>query len=461
MHRIQEDRLVKWIASDKPKPLVIRGARQVGKSTLIRNFAANHKLELFEINLENHPEMETVFQSRDLRKIVQSIAAICDKSFNVKNKLLFLDEIQATPSALSALRLFFENQHDYFPVIAAGSLLEFTLAKFTRSMPVGRIEFLHMGPMSFEEFVQAMGHTYMTSVLQGFTIGDELDAASHLKFIKLLREYLVVGGMPEVVDAYRQHQDLKQVKAIQQFILDTYQDDFYKYGGVIDERVIRLLRTSFNYIPANIGQKIKYSNISRDDKSQYVKSALDLLNLARVCHLVHHSSSSGLPLAAQKSEKMFKVLFLDIGLMNRKTGTDWLSLSGLDDHRLINEGQIAEQFVGQQLMFEADGVVPPELFYWQRESRSSSAEVDFVVGSGPNVMPVEVKAGKSGSMKSLIRFLYEKKLNVAVRFDLNPPSVVTLTTRVENTTIEYTLISLPIYMAGQLHRLLYEYRLTQ
>ena len=457
MYRLQEDRLKEWIAQAKPKPLILRGARQVGKSTLIQSFAAKMQLNLYEINLENHPEMDQVFQSMDLKKIIQSIEAICDKVFQPSKALVFFDEIQGTPSALSALRLFFDNPKQYFPVVCAGSLLEFTLESYTSSMPVGRIEYLHMGPMCFEEFLIALDKQSLVNLLENFSIGDDIDAVSHGKLSKLLREYFAVGGMPEAVESYRKQESLKAVQPILQFILDTYRGDFYKYGKKIDQRTLKLLGASFDFIPSNIGRKIKYSNISRDEKSQYVKSAIKLLSLARVCHLVHHSSCSGIPLKIQKSDKVFKALFLDVGLMNRQTGMDWISLNALDDVKLVNEGSVAEQFVGQQLLYDREGVTPPELFYWQREARSSSAEVDFVVSSGDLIVPIEVKAGKSGTMKSLLQFVVEKNLDFSIRFDMNSPSQNMISN--SSKTGEFTLVSLPLYLAGQLPRLLEGYRL--
>ena len=457
MQRLQEDRLERWIAQPRPKPLVLRGARQVGKSTLIQAFAQSKGLNLYEINLENHPEMESVFQSMDLKKIIQSIEAICDKAFEASQSLVFFDEVQGTPSALTALRLFFDNPKEYFPVVCAGSLLEFTLENYPSSMPVGRIEYLHMGPMCFEEFLLALDKHSLVKVLRSFTIGENLDLVTHGKLSKLLREYFAVGGMPEAVESYRQQDSLKIVQPILQFIIDTYRGDFYKYGMKIDQRSLRLLGLAYDFIPANVGRKVKYSAIARDDRAQYVKSALNLLSQARVCHHVYHSSCSGIPLKVQKNEKIFKTLFLDIGLMNRQMGMDWISLSSLDDIKLVNEGSIAEQFVGQELLYDRDGVTPPELFYWQRQAKSSAAEVDYVVSSGNVVIPIEVKAGKSGTLKSLFQFAAEKDLDFAVRFDLNPPSQSVIANSNQGGSL--SLVSLPLYLAGQLPRLLNEFRI--
>jgi hypothetical protein len=458
MHRLQLDRLIQWISSPKPKPLVIRGARQTGKSTLVRNFAADHHLNLYEVNLEYHPEMDKVFQTLDLKLIIKAIESVCNRKFTAKNSLVFFDELQSAPSALAALRVFFDNSGDYFPVIAAGSLLEFTLHTFQRSMPVGRIEYLHLGPMTFTEFLIAMGEDTLVSRINEFQIGDSIDDMSHKKLKSLTRDFLAVGGMPEAVLKFTETESLKDVQAVQQFILDTYREDFYKYINKLDDRILRIIRASFDFVPFNAGRKIKYSTISRDDKAQYVRTAIDLLSLARVIHLVFHSNASGLPLSSQIDQKTFKCLFLDVGLMNRRCGVDWATLSNLDDIQLIDEGKIAEQFVGQHLLYDPDGVLPPEVFYWHREAKSSSAEVDFVMSSGEVIIPIEVKSGKSGSMKSLHQMMFEKDLRYATRFDMNPPSVSKVHINIKGEPNEYNLISLPVYLAGQWRRCFDELR---
>ncbi len=458
MRRVQQLRLDKWISKARPKPLVIRGARQVGKSTLVRNFAAEQKLDLFEINLENYPEMDDIFSRKDFSGILKAVEAICDKPFHAKNSLIFFDEIQATPAGLAALRLFFDQTGDYIPVIAAGSLLEFVLAEYSHSMPVGRIEFLHMGPMKFQEFLDALGHQALRGQLEDFRLGDSVNPITHKKLLSLTREFLAVGGMPEAVSVYVHTKSLKEVQAAQQYIVDTFRDDFFKYGTKIDAKTLRILRNSFDYIPFHVGQKIKYSKISSEDKAESVKKSLDILSLARVILRIVSSSCNGMPLASHANHKIFKCLFLDVGLMNRRCGVDWASLSKLDDTRLIDEGKIAEQFVGQELLFGDEGIAPPELFFWHRDEKNSAAEVDYMLTVGDLILPVEVKSGKTGAMKSLHRFLFEKNLSAALRFDLNPPSQGDFQVITDGQPIKFRLHSLPIYMAGMGQRLFELYR---
>jgi len=222
------------------------------------------------------------------------------------------------------------------------------------------------------------------------------------------------------------------------------------------------LQKIFNFIPRSVGKKIKYSNISRDEAARELRFAIELLSKARIISPVFHSHCSGLPLQAEIDEFTYKALFLDIGLMNRICGLDWLAVSFLDDRQLINEGAMAEQFVGQHLLYFRGLSDPPELCYWLRQQKSANAEVDYVISHGDLITPVEVKAGKSGTLKSLLQFVLNKNSRLGVRFDLTPPSMqrVTHSLRQAQSTsnIKFDLISLPLYMVGQLGRILSLYR---
>jgi predicted AAA+ superfamily ATPase len=281
-----------------------------------------------------------------------------------EDSLLFLDEIQATPNALQALRYFYEERAD-LPVVAAGSLLEFALSTHSFSMPVGRVQYLHMGPMTFRESV-----------------------------------------------------------------------------------------------PRMLGQKIKYVNLASGERAARVRTMIHRLAKAQVVLPVFHSHCSGLPLGADIDDSVFKLAFLDVGLANHLCGLAWRDISDADDTRLVNEGGMAEQYVAQQLAWF--GRSKPELTYWHREGRQGNAEIDFALAVGPIIYPVEVKAGKSGTLKSLDQFILHKRLNTALRFDLNPPSRQTVThsarTPTGNEAVTYERLSLPLYAIGELPRLLEEHR---
>ncbi len=453
MRRSAEENLDRWHRSDDRKPLVIRGARQVGKSTLVRLFVEKAKFELYEINLERHLELDDVFKTMDIPGILHELEPIVGTAINASEGILFLDEIQATPHALAALRYFFEDLPQ-LRVIAAGSLLEFVLAKHTFSMPVGRIEYLHLGPASFEEFLEEI-EPYPLLPLRAATPDEPMAKSAHERLLFRFREFLMVGGMPEAVVSFAKSQQFSEVALKQQTILATYLDDFSKYARQSD--LIRLQRV-FNYAPRAIGTKVKYSNISREERSRELRNAIDLLVKAKVLSPVYHSDCSGLPLHADIDERAYKLLFLDVGLMNRACGLDWTAISNLEPQRLVNEGAIAEQFVGQHLLRLAEERLMPHLCYWLREGRSSNAEVDFVISQGDAIVPIEVKAGASGSLRSLWQFARKKKSPFALRFDLNPISCQKVSYDIPTAnsleTVESRLISMPLYMAGQCPRII-------
>lgn len=456
LKRTAEKYLYDWHRKARRKPLVLRGARQVGKSTLVRRFAQNNGLVLNEINLEQHLYLDTIFKSLDMEIIIRELDALVGRNICAPGAVLFLDEIQATPHAMQALRYFYENRPD-LPVISAGSLLEFALADLHFSMPVGRIEYYHLGPMTFGEFLIAV-EPGLSPYLFGFHINQTIPFIAHQKLIKRQREYLCVGGMPEAVRAFVEANALTEVTAVHRAIAETYQDDFSKYAKQKD---LALMQKVFRQIPRIIGQKVKYSNISREDKSREVKAVIDLLVKARVCHQVFHSHCSGVPLMADINENVYKLLFMDVGMAAWLTGLDWIALQALDGQALVNEGKLAEQFVGQHLLHPFE---PPRLTYWLREAKSANAEVDFVTASGNQVIPIEVKAGKSGTLKSLQQFALNKNANLCVRFDLNLPDLQEIThaamTDGGSVPVSYTLLSLPLYLVGELPRILDEIRMA-
>lgn len=457
IQRVAEKFLATWLRKDTRKPLVLRGARQVGKSTLVRRFAQENGLLLNEVNLERHLRLDDIFKTTDVQNICRELEAITGKDIKGKESLLFLDEVQATPHALMALRYFFEELPDT-PIIAAGSLLEFTLADHSFSMPVGRIEYYHLHPVSFLEFVSAL-EPALSKYLLELTPSSPPPDTAHQKLSQLQRQFFFVGGMPEAVANYQKNKSLASVSEVHRSIIGTYQDDFAKYAGRND---LLLLQKVLAFIPRSLGKKIKFSAIDRDQRSAKVKEAVDLLAKARVCHKVCHSHCTGIPLSAEANDSVYKLLFMDIGLANHVCGLDWTAISGMDEQQLVNEGGLAEQFIGQHLVNFSQGLEAPQLQYWLREGKTANAELDYVISRGNWVIPVEVKSGKSGSLKSLHQFMHQKKLNLAVRFDLNPPSYQdvshTIITAEGSAEVKFSLISLPLYAVEQLPRIIDEQR---
>ncbi len=454
MERKQLQFLQSWLENKKRKPLVIRGARQVGKSTLVELFAQKNHVKLCNVNLERYPELASIFAGKDPRQILQQIEFLPNIKDISEDTLLFLDEIQAVPEAIPALRYFYEDMPD-FSVISAGSLLEFALADHTFSMPVGRIQYLHMGPMTFSEFLLAIGESNLFLFIKNYEAGQGIGEIVHQRLLELLRSYYFVGGMPEAVAVFAKTRSYKAVMEVHNSIIETYRDDFPKYSG--SRNLSRMLNV-FNFAARNVGSKIKYSNISSQDQSVTIKRDIELLTMARVIGKVVHSNCSGLPLQADIKERVYKLLFLDIGLMNAICGLDWPSLKQIDEKKIINQGAIAEQFIGQHLQAMLSDKPNRELNYWLREGKSSNAELDFVVGIKGNIIPIEVKFGATGTLKSLHQFMGTKNAQLAVRFDSSPPSEQQIDTKIkvnnEVEKVQYQLLSLPLYLVERLDSLL-------
>lgn len=457
MEREQLQFLHDWLNGNIRKPLIIRGARQVGKSTLVELFAKNTKKTLLNVNLERYPELAPIFSGKDPTEIIQQLEFLPNMAPVNKNALLFLDEIQAVPEAIPALRYFYEDRPE-IPVVCAGSLLEFVLSDHSFSMPVGRIQYLHMGPMTFTEFLNAVGEEKLASFIMHYTLDQKIGEIAHNRLSSLLRSYYYIGGMPEAAAVFAESQSYKNVSRVHNSIIETYQEDFSKYAG---SRNLVRMRNVFNFVARNIGKKIKYSNISTQDQSGTLKKDLELLSMARIIGKVTHSHCTGLPLQADLEEKVYKTLFLDVGLMNAVCGLNWHIVSQMDDIKLINEGAMAEQFIGQHLQHLLADSPNRDLTYWLREGRSSNAEVDFVIGIAGSIIPIEVKAGSAGKLKSLHQFMGQKKAPVAIRFDSSLPSVHPIKTIInigkERKDVNYPLISLPLYLIERLKIIVEDY----
>ena len=441
--------LEKWLVHPNRKPLVIRGARQVGKSTLVRQFAAERGLTLCEIDLERHRDLRGVFVTMDAARICEELSVLAGQAVDAPGCLLFLDEIQAVPEAIAALRYLREERPE-LPVVAAGSLLEFTLGKARISMPVGRITYLFLGPLSFPEFVGAV-EPGLRDWLERFAESGNLPAAAHAKLLHRARQFCYVGGMPEAVAAYAEGGSLPAAAEVHRDILQTYEDDFAKYAGGRD---LSLMQEVFRRLPATTCRKVKYVNFSRESQAREVKGVLSLFRKARLCQAVESVDASGVPLFAEADPGVWKPLFLDVGLANHACGVDWRMLESLDETRFVNEGAVAEQFVGQELLYADGGFEEPRLAYWLREGAKSNAEVDYLLARGSEIFPIEVKAGKSGTLRSLRQFVIAKKPRTAFRLDACEPSRQTVSFSEGDCDYSYSLVSIPFYAAHLLPRFL-------
>ncbi|MDQ6979536.1 MAG: AAA family ATPase [Mariprofundaceae bacterium] len=448
MYRHHIHSLTHWYHQRIHKPLILRGARQVGKSTLVRLFAEQQELELVELNFERNPEYAELFSNYDVSQMVSNMRLILNRIIEPGKSLLFLDEIQAAPSLLAVLRYFYEDM-PALHVIAAGSLLDFELTSPSFSMPVGRISYLHLYPMDFSEFLHAMGESSLAEFIGNWFPGTALPLPLHEKLMGLMRQNIAVGGMPEAVRVFADSKDYRQVEQLKQDLLATFSDDFSKYAPHQDQALIRQV---FRKAPTLIGRKVKYSEIDGSLPSPRVAKALEQLSLARVIQKVVRSAANGLPLAAEENPKFFKLLFLDIGLVSTMMQVSSRALQ--EDLLMINQGALAEQWVGQALLSSLDAHIPPHLHYWAREARSSSAELDYVIAGGFPV-PIEVKAGKGGTLKSLHQFIREKGSPFAVRLNADLPSILQQShATADGSHCDFHLLSLPLYMAGEVRRII-------
>lgn len=399
MKRTVFHELQKWQIDPLRKPLLIRGARQVGKTFIIRELG-KHFADFTEVNFELLPKAGKIFeQDLDPRRIIRDIGLMMGKKITPGESLLFFDEIQDAPRAVTALRYFYEILPELH-IIAAGSLLEFELEKV--GLPVGRISSIYMYPLSFMEFLKARNKDLLIETLLDHDVDQKISEVAHQNLLLLLGEYLTVGGMPEAVKRFVDASDLPQCFNALRTIIDTYRQDFNKYASRYQLKYVEVL---FDSIPVFLGKKFKFSNIPGELRKRELDPCLELLLKAHIVNKITHSSGQGIPLSAQAHLETFKINFLDIALSQGLLGIDSGSWILSPETSFINKGPITEALVGQELLAYVMPDRKNQLFYWQREAQSSNAEVDYLVQDEDRIIPVEVKSGPTGKLKSLRLFL--------------------------------------------------------
>ncbi len=442
-----------WQKTARHKPLLFRGARQVGKTHLIQTFGKQHFKNVVTVNFEKQPAACALFEADlDPRRIINEISLLGkNPPITAENTLLFFDEIQACPKAITALRYFYEDLPDLH-VIAAGSLLEIGLTQAAIAFPVGRIASVYLYPLSFCEFLSAVGQAALRTHLEHVSLANPLSETIHEHAMALVKQYCLVGGMPEVVATFAEHGQLNACEQYQNTLIDTFRSDFAKYARQMHWTRMHKV---FDYCARSIGQKITYSKIDPNEKSRDLSKALQLLAMAQVVQLVQASSGTGLPLSALASAKHAKALFLDIGLA-QCIGQLQAELVFTKQLSQVNQGALAEQFVGQELLANAPAHQASHLYYWTTEAKSNQAEVDFLVQVKNQIVPLEVKSGPKGSLKSLHQFLKTYRLDHAIKVSAQPLSVEDHEVRVlpERNKIKYKLLNLPFYLLH--HRKLIE-----
>ena len=418
--RIIDRYLSEWATRPVHKPILLRGARQVGKSTAVRHLGESFKYYV-EINLEKQSNYIDLFKKDlDVTRIVPQMAAMCGTPIVPNETLLFIDEIQESQEAIMALRYFKEDMPNLH-VIAAGSLLEFVLDEIP-TFGVGRIHSMYMFPMTFDEFLLANGEQLLLDARGQANIDAPLPTPLHEKLIGLMRTFMLVGGMPESVVKWVQTHDFLQCQEVQDDIITGYEADFPKYKKKVAPQ---LLIATMKSAATQATKKFVYSRVPGEYKTAEVKKALDLLIKAGILVPVTHSRGNGLPLGDESDESIRKILLLDTGLMLRLLNMTMGDTSAITAQiltataaDLVNKGPMAEMLAGLELLHYLTPNLHHDLYYWVRQAKNATAEIDYLLSRDMKVLPFEVKAGVQGGMKSLWDFMREKKLDQAVRCSL-------------------------------------------
>lgn len=452
MKRTASSDLADWIEHPDRRPLVLRGARQVGKTWLVRDLAKRSERDLIEINFERDPKWMDCFADNDPAKTLQRIGLRLGRRIAVDRALLFLDEIQEFGEGLAKLRWFAEECPE-LPVVAAGSLLEFTLREHEFSMPVGRVSFYNLEPMTFPEYLIAHGQDVLLDAIRSWTPGASADTFIHEQALRWFDRYSICGGMPGIVilDVANPEGDTAGIiRDAQRQLLATYRADFPKYTRRADPQLIGTVLAS---VAAQMGSKFVFKQAHEAQPSR-VKPAIELLCQARLCINIAYAAGNGVPLAAETKDKFRKIGLLDVGLLHALVETPDL-LNEIGEMNPPMRSRLAEQMATQALRARGPRSGDPTgLYYWQREG-GRPGEIDHLIQHQTRVIPVELKSGATGAMKSLHQFVVNKKLDRAVRIDRNPPSLQDMDLRTtQGDLARYQLLSLPIYLLSELDRLL-------
>lgn len=433
--------LVNWSKKPKRKPLILRGARQVGKTTLIDEFARQFDQYIY-LNLEIKADRDLFIPNYTIDELVSVI--YFHKNMTTHSglrTLIFIDEIQYSPHAVTMLRYFFEKRSDLF-VIAAGSLLE-SLIDSHISFPVGRVEYKFLYPFSFNEYLLAANEGQAFELLQQQPCPD----FAHEKLLKLFHQYVLIGGLPEAVSVFLENKNIISVNEVYRNLMIAYMDDVEKYAP--NKTLATIIRHAIQHAPLQAGSRIKFQGFGQSDyKSREMGEALRLLEKALLIKLVYPTVAV-IPPAEADHKKSPKLQFLDTGLINFSAGLQQYYFS-LTDLNSIYSGKIVEHMVGQELLAN-NSMTNNELKFWVREKIPSSAEVDYVVSYDRYLIPIEVKSGKSGTLRSLQQYMEMTNHSYAVRFYAGRIQTNILETPSKK---KFTLLNLPYYLVGNLRQYL-------
>jgi predicted AAA+ superfamily ATPase len=428
MKRFVDYYLTKWKNSSSRKPLLLRGARQVGKTYAVRQLGSTFAT-FIEINFELTPEMKDIFiKDLEPERIIRAFELVLKITIVPGQTLLFFDEIQGAPNVLTSLRYFYEKLPELH-VIAAGSLLDFTIQSV--GIPVGRVQSLYMYTMSFFEFLCACGYHMLAQEIMPGKMVQPLEDIVHRKLLTLFGHYCAIGGMPEVVLSWKNKQDLEECFEIFHTLIDTYQQDFGKYAQKFQLKYVALL---FDAIPRFVGTKFKYSAVEGEYRKRDLVPCFDLLVTAGVAHTVVRSAGNGVPLGAEADLENFKALFLDSALGQTLLGFDVKAWFLNPEQEFVNKGSMIEALIGQEFLAYSRPIHKEQLFYWCRNVPGSEAEIDYLIAVEGKVIPVEVKSGVGSTLKSMHMFL-----------DSHQQSPFGIRFSVQNYSVHGKIYSYPLY----------------
>ena len=430
IERHVDKELVLWKNSKEHKVLLLRGARQVGKSSSVRKLAERFE-HFIEVNFEKNRQIRRLFDDDlDVHEICEKLSVQFKKPIAPNKTLVFFDEIQECPNAISALRFFYEDYPELH-VIAAGSLLEFALEKLP-SFGVGRIRSIFMYPLSFAEFINACGENLLWKEVCKSKPEKPLFEPFHEKCLEYFKKFLLLGGMPAVAVKYIENKNLLECQKILDDLIISLKADFVKYKKRVSD--LHIL-AAFEAVVNQGGGKFNYSSANQLNYRQ-LKDSLGLLQKAGLVIPVVHSSSNGLPLGGNVNFKKQKFILLDTGIFQRLLGLELSDILFSNDISLINKGAIAEQYAGLEFLKSASCYSQENLYFWSREKSKSSAEIDYVMQCDEKIVPIEIKSGSSGKMQSMHIFLSEKNSEYGIRSSL------------ENFSFYDKIKVLPLYAIG-------------
>lgn len=432
MYRIAIEKLYKWKNSKRRKPLIIEGARQVGKTWLMKEFGKQAYADTVYINFDSNSRMADLFSADlDTDRLIMGLELYAGRKINPDNTLLIFDEVQEVPRALASLKYFYENAPQYH-IVCAGSLLGIALHQGT-SFPVGKVDFLKLYPLSFSEFLMATGNERFAELLKKQDY--EMITSFKQTYIDALKHYYFVGGMPEAVQSFAESKDFNEVRAIQKRILAAYEQDFSKHAP---NEIVPKIRMLWNSIPSQLARENKkfiYGLVREGGRAREYETAIMWLSDCGLVHKVSRVNAAGIPLKAYEDLKAFKLFIVDVGLLGCMTGLRQRTLLDGDDLFVEFKGALTEQYVCQQLKTVED----LGIYYYTNDR--GSCEIDFVVDNGEQIVPIEVKAETNLRAKSLKTYRERFEPELSVR------------TSMADYKKEDWLLNLPLYAIEQINKI--------